>query len=158
MKISLRPSTDYVKNYSKEAAAHDYFSLFNQSNHWFVALSLSLPSSFRKLPIKKTLTLDDVEWILKLSITFIPTLMTIMGCIILFAYFDLILWTLPRQEKNILRHYIHRQVKKDRFLQTAELIEFDSLYGWLRNGLRRSLDRGSRSPALRVSDTGVKNF
>ena len=66
MKISLRPSTDYVKNYSKEAAAHDYFSLFNQSNHWFVALSLSLPSSFRKLPIKKTLTLYDVEWILKI--------------------------------------------------------------------------------------------
>ena len=31
---------------------HDYFSSFNQSNHWFVALSLTLPSSDLKLPIK----------------------------------------------------------------------------------------------------------
>ena len=30
---------------------HDYFSSFNQSNHWFVALSLTLPSSNLKLPI-----------------------------------------------------------------------------------------------------------
>ena len=30
---------------------HDYFSSFNQSNHWFVALSLTLPSSDLKLPI-----------------------------------------------------------------------------------------------------------
>ena len=30
---------------------HDCFSLFNQSNHWFVALSLTLPSSNLKLPI-----------------------------------------------------------------------------------------------------------
>ena len=29
---------------------HDYFSSFNQSNHWFVALSLTLPSSNLKLP------------------------------------------------------------------------------------------------------------
>ena len=29
---------------------HDYFSSFNQSNHWFVALSLTLPSSDLKLP------------------------------------------------------------------------------------------------------------
>ena len=29
---------------------HDYFSLFNQSNHWFVALSLTVPSSNLKLP------------------------------------------------------------------------------------------------------------
>ena len=29
---------------------HDYFSSFKQSNHWFVALSWSLPSSFVKLP------------------------------------------------------------------------------------------------------------
>ena len=28
---------------------HDYFSSFNQSNHWFVALSLTLPSSDLKL-------------------------------------------------------------------------------------------------------------
>ena len=30
---------------------HDYFSSLNQSNHWFVALSLTLPSSKLKLPI-----------------------------------------------------------------------------------------------------------
>ena len=30
---------------------HDYFSSFNQSNHWFVALSLTLPSSDLKLPV-----------------------------------------------------------------------------------------------------------
>ena len=30
---------------------HDCFSSFNQSNHWFVALSLTLPSSNLKLPI-----------------------------------------------------------------------------------------------------------
>ena len=30
---------------------HDYFFSFNQSNHWFVVLSLPLPSSFLKLPI-----------------------------------------------------------------------------------------------------------
>ena len=29
---------------------HDYFFSFNQSNHWFVALSLTLPSSDLKLP------------------------------------------------------------------------------------------------------------
>ena len=29
---------------------HDCFSSFNQSNHWFVALSLTLPSSNLKLP------------------------------------------------------------------------------------------------------------
>ena len=29
---------------------HDYFSSFNQSNYWFVALSLTLPSSNLKLP------------------------------------------------------------------------------------------------------------
>ena len=29
---------------------HDYFSSFNQSNYWFVALSLTLPSSHLKLP------------------------------------------------------------------------------------------------------------
>ena len=31
---------------------HDYFSSFNQSNYWFVALSLTLPSSNLKLPNK----------------------------------------------------------------------------------------------------------
>ena len=31
---------------------HDYFSSFNQSNHWFVALSLTLPSSDLKLPYR----------------------------------------------------------------------------------------------------------
>ena len=30
---------------------HDYFSSFNQSNHWFVVLLLTLPSSNLKLPI-----------------------------------------------------------------------------------------------------------
>ena len=30
---------------------HDHFSSFNQWNHWFVALSLTLPSSNLKLPI-----------------------------------------------------------------------------------------------------------
>ena len=29
---------------------HDYLSSFNQSNHWFVALSLTLPSSNLKFP------------------------------------------------------------------------------------------------------------
>ena len=32
---------------------HDYFSSFNQSNHWFVTLMLPLPSSFLKLPNKQ---------------------------------------------------------------------------------------------------------
>ena len=32
---------------------HDYFSSFNQSNHWFVTLSLTLPSSDLKLPNEK---------------------------------------------------------------------------------------------------------
>ena len=35
---------------------HDYFSSFNQSNHWFVALSLTLPSSDLKLPNLTTAT------------------------------------------------------------------------------------------------------
>jgi len=34
---------------------HDYFSSFNQSHHYFVALSLTLPSSNLKLPIMDTL-------------------------------------------------------------------------------------------------------
>ena len=33
---------------------HDYFSPFKQSNHWFVALSLQMPSSFLKLPFVTT--------------------------------------------------------------------------------------------------------
>ena len=32
---------------------HDYFSSFNLSNHWFVALSLTLPSSNLKPPIRE---------------------------------------------------------------------------------------------------------
>ena len=31
---------------------HDYFSSFNQSDHCFLASSLPLPSSLRKLPIE----------------------------------------------------------------------------------------------------------
>ena len=53
MKISRRRLADYVKNCSKSLphVQHDYFSSFNQSNHWFVALSWSLPSSFLKVLI-----------------------------------------------------------------------------------------------------------
>ena len=36
---------------SVQHVQHDYFSSFNQSNHWFVALSWTLPSSDVKLPI-----------------------------------------------------------------------------------------------------------
>ena len=32
---------------------HDYFSSFNQSNHWLAALSLTQPSSNLKLPIRE---------------------------------------------------------------------------------------------------------
>ena len=35
---------------------HDHFSSFNQWNHWFVALSLTLPSSNFKLPIRESTT------------------------------------------------------------------------------------------------------
>ena len=46
---------------------HDYFSSFNQSNHWFMALSLTLPSSNLKLPIVwTTWAYDD-----KCSINFV---------------------------------------------------------------------------------------
>ena len=38
------------RNIASKSALHDYFSSFNQSN-WFVALSLTLPSSNLKLPI-----------------------------------------------------------------------------------------------------------
>ena len=41
------------KNIAPKSVPHvqqDYFSSFNQSNHWFVALSLTLPSSNLKLP------------------------------------------------------------------------------------------------------------
>ena len=53
MKISRRRLADYVKNCSKSLphVQHDYFSSFNQSNHWFVVLSWSLPSSFLKVLI-----------------------------------------------------------------------------------------------------------
>ena len=43
---------------------HDYFSSFSQSNHWFVVLSWSLPTSFLKLPIgrRRQRQLCSVEW------------------------------------------------------------------------------------------------
>ena len=62
---------------------HDYFSLFNQSNHWFVALSLPFTSSFLKLCNKSiqkcgavTMTLDDVVvmspwWSLEINARFL---------------------------------------------------------------------------------------
>ena len=53
MKISRRHLADYVKKIapkSVEHVQHDYFSSLNQSNNWFMALSLLLPSSFLKLP------------------------------------------------------------------------------------------------------------
>ena len=39
---------------------HDYFSSFNQSNHWFVALPLPLPSSNLKFP-SGTITLNKLK-------------------------------------------------------------------------------------------------
>jgi len=39
------------QNIALKSVPHDYFPSFNQSNHWFVALSLTLPSSNIKLPI-----------------------------------------------------------------------------------------------------------
>ena len=38
---------------------HDYFSSFNQSNHWFVVLSLMLPSSDLKLPINYMMLIHE---------------------------------------------------------------------------------------------------
>ena len=38
---------------------HDYFSSFNQSNHCFVALSLTLPSLNLKLPNKERTACND---------------------------------------------------------------------------------------------------
>ena len=40
------------QNIAPKSVPHDYFSSFNQSNHRFVALSLTLPSSNLKLPVK----------------------------------------------------------------------------------------------------------
>ena len=39
------------QNIAPNIVQHDYFSSFNQSNHWFVALLLTLPSSDLKLPM-----------------------------------------------------------------------------------------------------------
>ena len=41
---------------------HDYFSSFNQWNHWFVMLSLSLPSSFLKLSSYNVITIQRAPW------------------------------------------------------------------------------------------------
>jgi len=41
---------------------HDYFSSFNQSNHWFVAVLLTLPSSNLKLPIVKYVTVTNLRY------------------------------------------------------------------------------------------------
>jgi len=43
---------------------HDYFSSFNQSNHWFVALSLTLPSSNLKLLIHSDAECQNVSFII----------------------------------------------------------------------------------------------
>ena len=54
MKISRRRLADYVKTLHKKACrtcSTIIFFSFNQWNHWFVALSLTLPSSNLKLPI-----------------------------------------------------------------------------------------------------------
>jgi len=54
MKISRRHLADYVKKITLKSVPHvqhDYFSSFNQSNNWFVALLWSLLSSFLKLSI-----------------------------------------------------------------------------------------------------------
>ena len=60
------------KNCNKKRAARAaqlFFSSFNQSNHWFVALSLPLPSSFLKLPtiedVKKRLRHNMIGWMRK---------------------------------------------------------------------------------------------
>ena len=53
LKISRRRLADYVKKIAPKSVPleqHDYSSSFNQSNHRL--LSLSLPSSFLKLPIQ----------------------------------------------------------------------------------------------------------
>ena len=52
MKISRLRLADYVKKIAPKSVLHmqhDYFSSFNQSNHWFVKLSLLMPSSNLKL-------------------------------------------------------------------------------------------------------------
>ena len=48
LKISCCHLADYVPH-----VQHDYFSIFRQSNHCFLASSLPLLSSLRKLPIIK---------------------------------------------------------------------------------------------------------
>ena len=53
MKISRCRLADHIKKFTPKSALHvqhDYFFSFNQSNHWFVALQLPLPSS--NLPTK----------------------------------------------------------------------------------------------------------
>ena len=49
---------------------HDYFSSFNQSNHWFVVFSLTLPSSNLKLPINKDRQCLSKYWINNIHIPF----------------------------------------------------------------------------------------
>ena len=60
---------------------HDYFSSFNQLNYWFVALSLTLPSSNLKLPFEK--------WLQKREVTFSDDALTVED--VIFAQADLFL-------------------------------------------------------------------
>ena len=48
---------------------HDYFSPFNQSNHWFVTLSLTVPSSNLKLP-------NDLSLLRNISVELRPSSLT----------------------------------------------------------------------------------
>ena len=51
--IKYENFTSSCQNITPKSVPHvqqDYFSSFNQSNHWFVTLSLTLPSSNVKLP------------------------------------------------------------------------------------------------------------
>ena len=48
--VVVLQTTSNIAPKSVPHVQHDHFSSFNQWNHWFVALSLTLPSSDLKLP------------------------------------------------------------------------------------------------------------
>ena len=56
-KLSFGKIRQSIAPKSVPQVKHDYFSTFNQSNHWFVVFSLPLPSSNLKLCI----VVEEVE-------------------------------------------------------------------------------------------------
>ena len=133
---------------------HDYFSSFNQSHHWFVALLLPLPSSFLALSnissseetgsltkststVNRTFTLDILFPMLCLSETASLNLAAVRGSNIWLSW-----WNDWKSEGSMLGRF----VRYSRECKCHEVSSLTSTY--LENHLWREIDpEGHEAPS-----------